>query len=567
MAAQALYRRWRSQTFDEVVGQEHVTRTLRNALRDGRLAHAYLFAGPRGTGKTSTARILAKAVNCLAEPDERPCNRCAICQAITEGRLLDLIEIDAASNTSVDDVRELRDKVGFRPNEARMKFYIIDEVHMLSNSAFNALLKTLEEPPPHVIFVLCTTEPHRIPATVLSRCQRFDFHRLSVADIAAHLARIVSAEGFEAEPEALDLIARTATGSMRDAVSLLDQLLAYGEKRITVALVRSVLGTISEQVVGEWIAALVRQDLSAGLALLNRLVMDGVELRELARQTLAYLRGVLLIKASGLGATGGLAIAGSDSPTLDVDAETLEQMRAIAREFSMPRLIQAIRLFGQAAADLRMGAQSQLPLELAFVEAALPASEPAEGAAVKPEGKPTAAPAPGLVPAPPLQDAATAPPGEPIASQRPPQGPTSGEEKLALLRHSWHVVRRELQARSPAALSVLSAKRGIRFLAVEGQQVIIGYQEQARYAIENVLQKPEVIEALERALSNLFGSPHSVKYVPEESYRPAVEAPSARRATEVPCPTQRAPEPSTPAQVDPLAESAANEWGAKVDKI
>ncbi len=545
MAAQALYRRWRSQTFDEVVGQEHVTRTLRNALRDGRLAHAYLFAGPRGTGKTSTARILAKAVNCLAEPDERPCNRCAICQAITEGRLLDLIEIDAASNTSVDDVRELREKVGFRPNEARMKFYIIDEVHMLSNSAFNALLKTLEEPPPHVVFVLCTTEPHRIPATVLSRCQRFDFRRLSVADIAAHLAHIIRAEGFEAEPEALNLIARAATGSMRDAVSLLDQLLAYGEKRITVALVRSVLGTVSEQVVGEWIAALARRDLSAGLALLNRLVMDGVELRELARQALAYLRGVLLIKASGFEASGA-------PPALDVDAMTLEQMQAIAREFSLSRLIQAIRLFGQAAADLRMGAQSQLPLELAFVEAALPASELAEDTAIRPTGEPAAAPSLGLAPALSQQEAATA--------QMPPQEPASGEEKLALLRSSWHLVRQELQARSPAALSVLSAKRGVRFLAVEGQQVIIGYQEQARYAVESVLQKPEVVEALERALSRLFGSPHSVRYVPEESYRPSAEAQSPRRAT-------AAAQPSAPAPMDALAEIAANEWGAKVDKI
>ena len=561
MATQALYRRWRSQTFDEVIGQEHVTRTLRNALRDGRLAHAYLFTGPRGTGKTSTARILAKAVNCLAESEERPCNRCTICQAITEGRLLDLIEIDAASNTSVDDVRELRDKVGFRPNEARMKFYIIDEVHMLSNSAFNALLKTLEEPPPHVVFILCTTEPHRIPATVLSRCQRFDFRRLSVADIAAHLARIVSAEGFEAEPEALTLIARTATGSMRDAVSLLDQLLAYGERRITVALVQSVLGMASEQVIGEWITALARQDLSAGLALLNRLVMDGIELRELARQTLAYLRGVLLIKASNLEAV--------DTPSaLDVDATTLEQMRAIAREFPMSRLIQAIHLFGQAAADLRMGAQSPLPLELAFVEAALPtsSSSSAEGMAerakettVQREPELTAAPTPAPASVPPPHEAAAESPHDLTETYMPPKEPPSDEEKLALLRNSWQLVRQELQAKSPAALSVLSAKRGVRFLAVEGQQVIIGYREQARYAVENILQKPEVTEALERALSRVFGSPHSVKYVPEESYHPSTEALSSPRAV--------AAQSSASAAMDALAEIAANEWGAKVDKL
>ena len=205
----ALYRKWRSQTFDEVVGQEHVTRTLRNALRDDRVAHAYLFSGPRGTGKTSTARILAKALNCSAPEAERPCNQCATCVAITEGRMLDLIEIDAASNNSVDDVRELRDKVGFRPSEGRYKIYIIDEVHMLSGSAFNALLKTLEEPPPYARFILATTEPHKIPATVLSRCQRFDFRRIPTPEIAQHLQHVATEEGFLVEPDALLAIARS----------------------------------------------------------------------------------------------------------------------------------------------------------------------------------------------------------------------------------------------------------------------------------------------------------------------------------------------------------------------
>lgn len=225
--AQALYRKWRSQTFEEVVGQEHVTTTLLNALRDERVAHAYLFAGPRGTGKTSTARILAKALNCT-DDDKRPCNRCSHCTAINQGRLLDLIEIDAASNNSVDDVRELRQKVGFRPSQSRYKVYIIDEVHMLSPSAFNALLKTLEEPPPHARFVLATTEPHRIPATVLSRCQRFDFRRIPVAEIAAHLTHIAAEEGYQLEEAAVFAIARSAQGCMRDAVSLLDQMTSYG---------------------------------------------------------------------------------------------------------------------------------------------------------------------------------------------------------------------------------------------------------------------------------------------------------------------------------------------------
>src|SRR5512146_22591 len=243
MSGQALYRKWRSQTFDEIIAQEHVTRTLQNALRGGRVSHAYLFTGPRGTGKTSTARILAKALNCLAEdPAARPCNQCSICVGITEGRQLDLIEIDAASNRGIDEIRELRDKIGFRPSEARYKVYIIDEVHMLTKEAFNALLKTLEAPPPHAIFVLATTEPDRVPETVRSRCQRFDFRRVPTQKIAQHLGRILEAEGSRAAPEALLAIARRATGSMRDAISLLDQLLSYGDEVIGLARVESVLG-------------------------------------------------------------------------------------------------------------------------------------------------------------------------------------------------------------------------------------------------------------------------------------------------------------------------------------
>src|SRR5512141_1011135 len=222
---QALYRKWRPHLWDQVVGQEHVVTTLRNAVLASRVAHAYLFAGPRGTGKTTTARLLAKAVNCL-DPDSanRPCDQCEYCQAVNQGRFLDLIEIDAASNTSVEDVRDLRDKINFSPNQGTYKVYIIDEVHMLSTAAFNALLKTLEEPPAHAIFILATTEVHKIPATVLSRCQRHEFRRIPVNDIIAQLGRLAEGEGIEVAPDALTLIARQSTGSLRDAISLLDQL-------------------------------------------------------------------------------------------------------------------------------------------------------------------------------------------------------------------------------------------------------------------------------------------------------------------------------------------------------
>ena len=261
----ALYNKWRPQKWDEVVGQQHIIQTLRNAVTGGRVAHAYLFAGPRGTGKTTAARLLAKAVNCLdPDPAKRPCNTCAHCVAVNEGRFLDLIEIDAASNTSVEDVRDLRDKINFTPNQGQYKVYIIDEVHMLSTAAFNALLKTLEEPPAHAIFILATTEIHKIPATVLSRCQRHEFRRVPVDDIIGQLKRIAESEKLNAEPEALTLIARQSAGGMRDAISLLDQMASTG-KEITLGLTQSVLGTATSQTVLALVEAVLERDPAAGM--------------------------------------------------------------------------------------------------------------------------------------------------------------------------------------------------------------------------------------------------------------------------------------------------------------
>ena len=363
MASQVLYRKWRSQTFDEVIGQQHVTQTLLNALRLNRVAHAYLFTGPRGTGKTSTARLLAKAVNCLAEPVEaRPCNQCSICVAVNEGRLLDLIEIDAASNTGVDDIRDLRDKVGFRPGEARIKIYIIDEVHMLSKSAFNALLKTLEEPPDHVIFVLATTEPEKIPPTITSRCQRFDFKRLKLADITARLGHIVSQEGLQAEPAALEYIARQGGGSMRDAISLLDQLTAYSGETITLELVRTVLGAVASQTVTEMVEAWLNQDVGAGLDIINRLMDDGVEPRQFAHEVVEYLRALMLVKL------------GDGASLLNLPDETLAVMQSQAARTDAATIVRATTLFNTALVDIKSGLLDipQLPLELAFVTAVQP---------------------------------------------------------------------------------------------------------------------------------------------------------------------------------------------------
>nr|WP_290667270.1 DNA polymerase III subunit gamma/tau [Ardenticatena sp.] len=359
MVQQALYRKWRSQTFEEIVGQEHVTRTLKNALQAGRIGHAYLFTGPRGTGKTSTARILAKAVNCEAPLEERPCGTCHMCRSIAEGQSLDLIEIDAASNTSVDDIRDLREKVGFAPAEGRYKVYIIDEVHMLSNSAFNALLKTLEEPPAHVIFVLATTEVHKVPATVLSRCQRFDFQRIPVEKIRDHLAHILEAEGVSYEPDALEIVARQATGSLRDALSLLDQLLASGGGTLTVQVTREVLGVPHEEHVLALLQALQTGEAAAGFQAVRQALDRGSDARQFLASILEHLRALLLLRLGGINALP------------EWSEEHLARLQQMASRFAPQAILHSIRAFQQAGADLKLGLSPQLPLEVAFAEALL----------------------------------------------------------------------------------------------------------------------------------------------------------------------------------------------------
>lgn len=353
---EALYSKWRPRDWESVIGQDHIITTLRNAVSNNRVVHAYLFSGPRGTGKTTTARLLAKAVNCL-DPDLsiRPCNECDHCQALNERRFLDLIEIDAASNTSVDDVRDLREKINFSPNLGRYKVYVIDEVHMLSNAAFNALLKTLEEPPGHAIFVLATTEAHKIPATVLSRCQRHEFRRIRVTAIVATLNQIAENEHLQVPQEVLELIARQSTGSLRDAISLLDQLSSTGET-IDLELAQTVLGTATSQAVFEVIRALLDCDPPAGLDEIHCALDAGSDVREFARQIVSYLRRVLLLQVEA-------SEAGFDTPEIEAIME--EQ----ARQISTPDLISLIRIFNRVAADTRSKWHPGLPLEIAFLEA------------------------------------------------------------------------------------------------------------------------------------------------------------------------------------------------------
>jgi DNA polymerase-3 subunit gamma/tau len=491
MASLALYRKWRSQTFAEVVGQQHVTQTLSNALKLNRIAHAYLFTGPRGTGKTSTARLLAKAVNCLAETGaERPCNDCRICVAVNEGRLLDLIEIDAASNTSVDDIRDLRDKVGFRPGEARTKFYIIDEVHMLSNSAFNALLKTLEEPPAHVIFVLATTEPEKIPATITSRCQRFDFKRIKLDDIAQHLAHIVAEEGLTAETPALDYIARQGNGSMRDAISLLDQLTAYGSETITLELVQDVLGMVAAQSVIELVEALIDQNLAGGLDIINRVTADGTDPRQFARELVEYLRSLMLVK---LGDGAGL---------LNLPAETLTALKAQAARTEGSILVRATTLFNNAAVDIKSGLLTipQLPLELAFVEAATPA---VETAAVT--GTTTASPTPD--PRPPKIKQAEAQASYAVPDEASPESPSppaeagnpvAGDITIETVRACLGRVLEDLEQKNKIMAETLRSQT--RLYKVSGRELYFITSELAKRRFERPQPKAAVDEAFSRAM-------------------------------------------------------------------
>jgi len=291
MASQVFYRKWRPQALAELVGQPHVTQTLLNALKNGNISHAYLFCGPRGTGKTSTGRILAKAVNCLNSGRGEPCNNCEMCRAITEDRSMDVIEIDAASNRGIDDIRDLREKINYAPTQARRKVYIIDEFHMLSREASNALLKTLEEPPPHVVFVLATTEAHKVLPTILSRCQHFDFHRLSRTDVVAQLSKISTAENIDIEMQSLQLIARSTTGSLRDAENLLEQLTTYHGNIIKFQQVQSMLGITGDWRAKEIVRHIINKDISGGMSTLNSVNNDGLDLRQFNRELVEHLRG------------------------------------------------------------------------------------------------------------------------------------------------------------------------------------------------------------------------------------------------------------------------------------
>lgn len=354
MSYQALYRVYRPQTFDELVGQDAISQTLLNALRQNRLAHAYLFCGPRGTGKTSTSKILAKAVNCLDPQDGEPCNACENCRAINEDRFLDVIEIDAASNRGIDEIRGIREQVRFTPSMGKRKVYIIDEVHMLTTEAFNALLKTLEEPPAHVLFILATTDPQKVPKTVLSRTQRFDFHRIPTPVLETHLREICDQEGIDATSAALHTIAKSASGGMRDAISLLDQTIAFAGTSFDKQAVTAMIGGLDDEALANLIDHLAEGNTGALFGEMSTLLAGGSDARALVHSILAYLRDLLLLRVGAA-----------------TEEAANEAMQRQAQAFSLRQLEQLLQKAADAERDMRIAPDSELVLELTLVEMAL----------------------------------------------------------------------------------------------------------------------------------------------------------------------------------------------------
>lgn len=486
-----------------MVGQEPVTRTLRNSVASGRLAHAYLLCGPRGTGKTSLGRLLAKAANCAAPDEGEPCNRCDSCVAFLEGRAMDFIEQDAASHNSVDDIRQLRENVVLTPMSGEKKVYLLDEVHMLSKGAYNALLKTLEEPPPHIIFVLATTDPHKVEATIISRCQRFDLRRIPVTAVVQRLAEICRAEGYEFDTAALEEIARSATGSLRDAINGLEQVVTYYGSAPAFEQVQEALGLSVDARSAELARAALAGDLTSGLKLIASVRDDGVDMKQFSKQVAGRLRLLLLAKAGAIDA-------------LDLPREAAEEARAEATRLDRGEIVQALRTFGRI--DFRDDPQSSLPLELALAEfvteATLSRREPgAVQAAPKQEAAVAVKPEPRFsIPVAEMDDVASTvtsatlePPveetGPEEAALPEPAGESAASGLLESVRQSCKDTDKQLSALLNGSCEVKSA---------DGDTVVLGFYH--TFHLERIESGPYA-QRLGELFSTALGRPVKVAYV------------------------------------------------------
>ena len=560
----SFYRKWRPQTFADVIGQDRVTRTLANAITANRIVHAYLFSGHRGTGKTTTARILAKALNCEQGPTATPCNVCVACRAIGGGVSLDVIEIDAASNRGIDEIRDLREKVKLVPVEGRSKVYIIDEAHMLTAEAANALLKTLEEPPPHAVFILVTTEPHRLPATITSRTQRFDFRRIPQAAIVDRLRTMAASEGITVDDEALHLIARSADGALRDAESVLDQLSAFCQGRVTKADVLSVLGLIEEEVAQQVTDAVVAGDAAACLEIANRVIAEGRDVRQILRSLVEHFRDVLVV-----------AVVRDPQDIVETGESRLAVLRAQSARLAPGAILQKIRILTAAEAEARFATQPRVVLEMALLKLSRPEMDASiDGLAARlealehPEGREAASPATDVERSPAARKPDAAPPPRRAPRDREPKGgaeaadvalPAPGRAEAAspgqpagididLVRARWERLMDAVKQRTRSVHAFLleSAPH-----AVEGNDLVLAVRH--KFHLENLCDDKNR-RLVEELLSTVFGASLRLRPVLGDAAPPGA-------------PAAGAPPAGAPATGDALVQEAVRRFGNPVQEI
>ena len=497
-----LYRKWRPQTFEEVVGQEHIIRTLTNALSDNRVAHAYIFSGPRGTGKTSVAKILAKALNCAKGPTTKPCNECQSCTEITNSGSLDVVEIDAASNRGIDEIRDLREKVKFLPTGGGIKIYIIDEVHMLTPEAFNALLKMLEEPPPHVIFVMATTEPHKVLPTILSRCQRFDFHRLKTDELAGRIKKIAVIEGIDVDDASVALIAKQARGGMRDAISTLDQLSSYTGDVIRAPDVAAMLGMVDSGLLFRIADLIKNRDTGGALVFVNEIVESGWDIRQFTKDLMEHFRNLFVVRNTKDPAT-----------VVNATADELARLGEQAAGFSQNNLTSVIETLSGLANEMRYAADPRLTLELELVKLTVSREQRAEGEEPRAESKEQKAASHEDKQEP--KTKTPEPPKEQLTPHAPPAGGQGSRltadkgSELDTVTRAWEAVLKQVKEKKMSTFALIVECRPV---AVEGDNVILEFHEQADFHRTGV-EKEANRKFIEDVLRGITGKPYKIKCV------------------------------------------------------